>query len=129
MQLKPGTLGRLAAIQQLFAQHENHGGESLSNLFKECFSHDTRVDTALRNKITNGVTEQSEKLDAIFAQYGKEDSPTLFKCFFKSMAFEALWMKKETAILWSEYKQLAEMFFHESQANALKALLNNLAKE
>lgn len=126
MSLTSSTLSRLAAIQHLFAKHENNDSESISALFKECFSHDQRVDGTLRNKIIKGVEENAEKLNTLFQEYGKEDSSTLFKCFFNAMAFEVIWMKKEIAIIWSEYKQLAEMFFHEKETNALKAILNKL---
>ena len=129
MNLKPATLGRLNAVQSLFARNENQESESIRALFKDCFSHESRVDTPLQNKIIAGVSKEIEKLDVMFAQYGQEDSSPLFRAFFNAMIFELLWIKKPIAILWSEYKQLADLFFPDSLSNALKAILNQVDSE
>ncbi|MHA1540965.1 MAG: hypothetical protein ACTSXL_04890 [Alphaproteobacteria bacterium] len=125
MKLLPATFGRMFAIQEILVITENQNSESLSKIFKDSFSHDMKVDNNLKNKILLHYKKHKEELEKTFENYEIKKSSNLFKSFFYSMKIESEFLKKEIAIIWSEYKKLAELFFHEKEINALKAILNN----
>ncbi len=125
MKLLPATFGRMFAIQEILVMTENQNSESLSQIFKDTFSHKMKVDTNLKNKILLHYKENKANLEKTFEDYKVKKSSNLFKSFYYSMKIESEFLNKEIAIIWSEYKKLAELFFHEKEINALKAILNN----
>ena len=124
MKLLPATFGRMLAIQEILVMTENQNSESLSKVFKDSFSHEMKVDNNLKNKILLHYKENKTNLEKTFEDYKVKKSSNLFKSFFFSMKIESKFLNKEIAIIWSEYKKLAELFFHEKEINALKAILN-----
>lgn len=126
MNLTSSGFGRLLAIQTLFAQFENATTDSLQRLFKDCFSHESRIDMALSKKIVAGVSENRAQIEALFSQHSQADSTPLFRCFAYAMIFEVRWMEKPMALVLSEYKKVGTFFFPDAVLNALKAILNQL---